>query len=602
MKLKGSCRFLAPLFLILLVIQTPWGDPVRSEGQEQDVGSARWDRYSDPDFPLEREESRRMPHGAPALLSHTADIIAYMQANTDGVVGIYLKEIGGPVLQAFNENTIFEPASTIKATVHLHGMLAVQNGPPQLNDPINWLADMTKFDMNNNYVCGGADCYADNTVMMASDRDDSHRLMLECSDNANTQALRDVYGDPNIRDTMYNVVGMSMSSQLNHSIGCGNDAIATPNQLTLSDIGLLYEMASTGLLDDFHLGVFYDLLPNGEGFFDTPVDEEAAIRLLTGSEISDFKDQVMTAWKPGGYTLIINNQQLEYRSRAGWAKIPFACEGTDTEYVFGHFVDAATDLDLQDNGQGISLGVVAGEQFRDIIGLALDSVVCDRPPSVDAPSELMMECSIEGGVPKDDPAVQAWLSLGSASDQCDGDLPVGTSFLPNLLPAGCSPGQPSSVDFSAIDSCGNETVENSSIVVLDSTPPEINCGVTVDTLWPPNHGFVNVGFFSNATDVCNPDTVATQISVTSDEATSEELGSGGPFDCPDAIVGTDGSVQLRAERSGNGDGRVYRITATATDSCGNASLCTVQVKVPKSQGEHGAAVDSGQNFQATKCN
>lgn len=600
MKPRALWQFPTPVFFSFLVMQTAWGASVRFEGRGQDVGPGIGDKYSDPDFPREREEGRVMPNRAFAPFGHTADIIAYMQANTDGVVGFYLKEVGGPVLQAFNENTIFEPASTIKAAVHLHGMLDVQNGPAQLTDDINWLADMTKFDLNNNYVCGGADCYADNTVMMVSDRDDSHRLMLECSDNANTQALRDVYGDGNIQNTMYNVVGMSVDSQLNHSIGCGNDALVTPNQLTLIDIGLLYELASTGLLDDFHRAVFYDLLPNGEGFFDTPVDEEAAIRLLTGSEISDFKDEVVTAWKPGSYTLIINNQQFEYRSRAGWAEIPFACEGIDREYVFGHFVHAATDLDLQDNGQGISLGVVAGEQFRDIIGLALDSVVCNRPPSVNAPSTLVMECNTEGGVSKGDPAVQAWLSSGSASDQCDGSLPVATSALPDILPAGCPPGQSVGVDFSATDSCGSETTENSSIVVLDSTTPDITCAVNIDTLWSPNHQFVDVGFSFNATDVCNPDTVTTEISVTSDEATSEELGSGGPFKCPDAIIGADGSVQLRAERSGNGDGRVYRITATATDSCGNAAPCTVEVAVPKSQ--HGTATNSGQNFDATVCN
>lgn len=74
----------------------------------------------------------------------------------------------------------------------------------------------------------------------------------------------------------------------------------------------------------------------------------------------------------------------------------------------------------------------------------------------------------------------------------------------------------------------------------------------------------------------------------------------GPTHCADAVVGPDGSVQLRAERSGNGDGRVYRITVTATDSCGNAATCSAEVRVPHHP--QSAAVDSGQAYNATTCN
>ncbi len=579
----------------------------RCEGPPQDGAVRTGDCYTDPRFPVNEQGSLRLsprglsiPIGTSALSE--AEIVAYMQANTDGVVGIYLKEIGGSVLQAFNETTIFEPASTLKAAVHIHGMLEVQNGPATLTDDINWLADMAKFDGMGNYVCsalGGADCYADNTVPMVGDRDDTHRLMLECSDNANTQALRDVYGDPNIRDTMYNIVGMSMDSQLNHSIGCGADALATPNQLTLADLGLLYETAATGLLDGFHLGVFYDLLPDHDGvagFFTTPIDEEAAARLLTASEIDDFKDLIRTAWKPGSYGL----NQFVYISRGGWATVPFACEGIAKEYVFGHFVHQATTLDLQNTGQPLSLGIVAGEQFREEIGLALDSVVCDRPPLVSAPDTLQLECSTEGGVPKDDAAIQAWLASGSASDHCDGSLAVQTTALPDILPAGCPPGQTTNVTFSAEDSCGNADDEVSGIQVQDATPPEVGCQAAVDSLWPPNHKFEDVGFSFTFDDICAPDTVTTSISVTSDEATATESGSGGLNHCADAVVGPDGTVRLRAERSGNGDGRVYVVTVSATDACGNVASCTVNVSVPHNVNGP-PAVDSGQAFDAMAC-
>ena len=40
------------------------------------------------------------------------------------------------------------------------------------------------------------------------------------------------------------------------------------------------------------------------------------------------------------------------------------------------------------------------------------------------------------------------------------------------------------------------------------------------------------------------------------------------------------TLQLRAERSGTGDGRVYTITIVATDEAGNASTVDVPLVVP----------------------
>jgi hypothetical protein len=87
--------------------------------------------------------------------------------------------------------------------------------------------------------------------------------------------------------------------------------------------------------------------------------------------------------------------------------------------------------------------------------------------------------------------------------------------------------------------------------------------------------------------------------VTSDEHPAEAPGAGGPLHCPDAIITDDGAVLLRRERSGGGDGRVYEITITATDNCGNAASCSVQVTVRHNPGQ--PAVDSGQAFDAADC-
>ncbi len=40
------------------------------------------------------------------------------------------------------------------------------------------------------------------------------------------------------------------------------------------------------------------------------------------------------------------------------------------------------------------------------------------------------------------------------------------------------------------------------------------------------------------------------------------------------------SLQLRAERSGSGDGRIYTITIIATDDSGNTSSADAEIIVP----------------------
>jgi hypothetical protein len=85
----------------------------------------------------------------------------------------------------------------------------------------------------------------------------------------------------------------------------------------------------------------------------------------------------------------------------------------------------------------------------------------------------------------------------------------------------------------------------------------------------------------------------TITSVTLDEPTNC-LGDGDTQD--DAIINADGTVLLRAERAGAGDGRVYRITFTASDFEGSTSR-TVFVTVPHSVRR--PAVDSGHVYDST---
>jgi hypothetical protein len=117
--------------------------------------------------------------------------------------------------------------------------------------------------------------------------------------------------------------------------------------------------------------------------------------------------------------------------------------------------------------------------------------------------------------------------------------------------------------------------------VCEATPPTIDAEVTPQTLWSPNHKYVTVETTVDVTDNVDTGLSPVLVSVTSNEP-DNGLGDG---DMPDDIVILDDfTFQLRAERAGLGDGRVYTITYMATDSCGNTTYKSVTVTVPKSEG------------------
>jgi len=75
--------------------------------------------------------------------------------------------------------------------------------------------------------------------------------------------------------------------------------------------------------------------------------------------------------------------------------------------------------------------------------------------------------------------------------------------------------------------------------------------------------------------------VTTSVAVYSDEDDVDPATSGDQS--PDAKNIALGTLRLRSEREDNGNGRVYLIIVTETDSAGNVSHCCLTVTVPRSQ-------------------
>jgi len=131
--------------------------------------------------------------------------------------------------------------------------------------------------------------------------------------------------------------------------------------------------------------------------------------------------------------------------------------------------------------------------------------------------------------------------------------------------------------------------------VVDKAPPTVTCSVSPSVLWPPNHKMVPVTIVG----VTDPDgdPFSIQITAIAQDEPTNGLGDGNA--CPDGQGINTAIAQLRAERSGTGNGRVYTITFTATDSKGASSMGSVTVAVPHDM--NSTAVDDGAKFDSTKC-
>jgi PKD domain len=121
-----------------------------------------------------------------------------------------------------------------------------------------------------------------------------------------------------------------------------------------------------------------------------------------------------------------------------------------------------------------------------------------------------------------------------------------------------------------------------SITVVDTTPPKIALTVSPHTLWPHNHKMVPITVDLSVTDNCDSEPVCQITSVSSNEP---DNGSGDGNTPPDWVIAGDLTVDLRAERSGSGNGRIYTIEVTFTDASGNSSTNTVNVTVPHDKGK-----------------
>lgn len=197
------------------------------------------------------------------------------------------------------------------------------------------------------------------------------------------------------------------------------------------------------------------------------------------------------------------------------------------------------------------------------------------------------------------------LAPGEISKAPPSTLTVPSDLLPGTYTlAACADAPEQLVELQEQNNCSFNKLNTSQSVVFplsntggSNDPPVCkNAKPSDKSLWPPNHKLATVSV-QGITDPDNDPVTVTITGITQDEPVN---GLGDGDTAPDGFgVGT-GQAQLRQERSGTGNGRVYAIQFRAEDGKGGSCTGRVSVGVPHDQGRGSMPIDDGQNYDSTK--
>ena len=277
-----------------------------------------------------------------ALTTKVGDILRRIP----GTTGIHMKQVNGPVLVWLNGNRIYEPASSMKTLHHVHAMRQVH---------------LKKISLTNNirtYQHANKDICPNTALPWKSQSlgEDNLKPMMWYSNNVTTMSVELHFGRANLVATA-RALGMTRTN-IRHVLGCGGPL---SNQLTLEDVGKLFEAVANGYLGTSKSD-FYRLMGNYS--LSTSIDQEGAAMKIPSSTLNAFKSYVMHVAKGGSYNIGVTR----HRSHVGWMRLPFCVKNQVVlrEYVYGNFInDATSEINFN------LFSTARDEMRRDVIRQAL---------------------------------------------------------------------------------------------------------------------------------------------------------------------------------------------------------------------------------------
>jgi len=254
-----------------------------------------------------------------------------------------------------------------------------------------------------------------------------------------------------------------------------------------------------------------------------------------------------------------------------------------------------TDLATSLVNSLVGIGQVPAGDANALIASVLNGG--NQPPAIVCPAAAVNECTQSSGTPA---------SLTAQVSDADGDgLTViwnadSSQVQVDTVPAGAAPTTAAvtlnrafslgahNLDVSVTDNRSVPVACHTTVTIRDTTAPVVSASLATSDLWPPDHQWIDAGFTVSAQDQCSgPQPISVQVF--SDES-QNALGDGNFT--PDATA-TAGTLLLRAERSGNGDGRVYLVVVKSTDPSGNTGFACTTAVVPFDQSD-ASSVQSAQ--------
>ena len=174
----------------------------------------------------------------------------------------------------------------------------------------------------------------------------------------------------------------------------------------------------------------------------------------------------------------------------------------------------------------------------------------------------------------------------SASDNCSGvnateySLDGGQTWQPYTGAFTLDTEGVNVVLYRSTDAAGNAETAQSLVVQIDKSAPAVSLRATPDRIWPANNQPFEVSLAGEGSDAVSG---LASVSYT----VTDEYGT--PLSIPARTLAGTSAAWVEAltveasRRGGDRDGRLYRVTATVTDTAGHTATATADIVVPHDQ-------------------